>query len=481
MRTSTLVLCSPNGTDRYDYDGRVAEVNFDFARVVPNQKVPSEENWREFLRSLHEYAHFYQFATTSYGFLVTFFGFCRAALVHGFLVVLRDAGGRYSRPLVKANDAHGGPRNPSDFALAMLVELLRVRAGLFGLARFPVLDKAAESSYASVGLWHFIKNSLGMRKMMFGHSMDYVPDRYRIDEILESHAHALSTLWLVGLIRRADGPERLVESVIAHHRSTASGPYREFLTVPCKTSDVLGLWLYCALCDIALNPPLFAHEGKLKDDTELLLFDSNWNPVHRLWQLFVGLSEHPQIPGPESFEAEGWEQAYREVLLRHCSVDNEFVAEVDEAFLDRLRSKVVSLPESELPIFTRTIWMDSLGTYKNIGRVRKVFPLLLSGLPMQFQTLIATVGAPNIVTGALNRQYIRPYMGLCALDMMTWDEVKESSPAICAGSIREHVAIERLLYASKESEDWLEAFQIRGEEVLKSFLASYAVGGAGLT
>src|SRR5215211_4383364 len=98
-----LLIHSPGGYNVYDYSSKVAGLNFDFGGIIGETLTPNRDNWKKVLKALHEYAHFYQFTCTTYGFFNSFLVFCQAILVQSFLVELRREGGNYNRPLVTSD------------------------------------------------------------------------------------------------------------------------------------------------------------------------------------------------------------------------------------------------------------------------------------------------------------------------------------------------------------------------------------------
>ena len=128
------------------------------------------------------------------------------------------------------------------------------------------------------------------------------------------------------------------------------------------------------------------------------------------------------------------------------------------------------------------MWLDTIGVFQNMCRLRSVSPIILSGMPQQLELLFQAVGGPNLICrfGKTVGEYRRAYMGLCAVGLMEIDEMLKESENLYKSSTLSQFGINRLLYYRKAEEDQTVIPTDIGEYAVNTLLSSYGLTSASL-
>jgi hypothetical protein len=474
------LLRAPGTAGVYDPRTNTTGLSFDFEDLFPKVFHPTPESWRKNLAAIHEWVHFYQFATTTYGFLYQALTFAQAYMVNGFLTLYQPRKKRCHLPLIKAGEALSIKKKPKwsvHLRAAYLLEDLR--KAVYGYAPFP------ESFSPKLDEWQLIGEVLnqvcGTPKIYITQVPDGVPAsgalRYRIDDLLEAHAHVLSSMWLMQTVEQYGLPRRITEAVVEHANKVAVGPYKAFLEYELPVPEKHRMYTICALCDIALNPPGFHFE---ETKGQLLLFpDQVWSPVERMWR-YLHMTIQGDLPVPERTEA-GFEWQYLESVKEALKMEGNYVLPFSgsaEGKLEDLRKKSLGLLKSQdVPLSLSLTWLDRIQTFSIASSVREEFPLILAGNHVQdLELLTRSVGGPIVISDLPDRQRFFPRVctGLLNLGLLEDPTSTEGEMAIRSG-IAELEAIGKLLYMSNR-----EAEQVADESLflgcsLREFLEGYGL------
>ncbi len=211
------LLRAPGTAGIYDPRTNTASLSFDLENLFPKVFHPTPESWRKNLAAIHEWVHFYQFATTTYGFLYQALTFAQAYMVNGFLTLYQPRKKSCRLPLIETGEVLSIEETPKWSVHLRAVYLLEdLRKAVYGYAPFP------ESFGPKLGEWRVIGESLneicGTPKIYITQVPEGVPAsgawRYRIDDLLEAHAHALSSLWLMQTVEQYGLPRRITEELL---------------------------------------------------------------------------------------------------------------------------------------------------------------------------------------------------------------------------------------------------------------------------
>ena len=127
-------------------------------------------------------------------------------LANGVLRVARQERGRrrVSLPLTARNEPLTAADNPIDLNLRLITMLQTQRDGILGYGQHVSMDDMQE--------WIFACKAMGQ---LFGGPLAFVIEptfmpeppkiRYRVTDLLETHAHVLSSMWLMLPVDRMDG------------------------------------------------------------------------------------------------------------------------------------------------------------------------------------------------------------------------------------------------------------------------------------
>lgn len=291
------VLRTPGATGVFDPNTNTVGLPYDLEKETPMLGAPSEKTWSRMLQTCHEWAHYYQFATTSYGHLYQTLSHAQTMTLVLALQTYREQGYHLPLPLfttaeqVDLRSALDHDDMTRGFLrLAYILE--RYRRFIFGYSEAPepfgrfVQDD--EWAFAREYLW----NIYGIPRLSItnyqGNAAFKARDEgYRITHLLESHAHALSSLWMVQKIQRYDLPRAISRQIMDHANDRAVGPYGALLRFApdLPVPDTQQLFTFCALCDMALNPPGL---DRFKEEQWVTIPDVVWDPTTRAIEYLVG-------------------------------------------------------------------------------------------------------------------------------------------------------------------------------------------------
>jgi hypothetical protein len=469
----SLLLHAPGTTGVYDPRTNTAGLSFDLEGLFPDLFRPTPDNWRSTLSLLHEWAHFYQFATTSYGFLYQVLTFAQAYMVNGLLTIYDPRKRRCSLPLLNAGAKVDLKSDPH---LRICYILENLRGAVYGYAPFP-------DSFGSIFKEWMIASEVlaeifGAPRIFIGRVPDEVPIsgafRYRIDDLLESHAHALSCVWLMQILERDGLPRRITEELLEHANKMAVGPYRSFLKYELPVPEKDQMYAFCTLCDIALNPPGFHWETK----APVVHFpDRVWNPVERMWR-YVRLTQEGLLPVPERVKP-GFERDFLEGFKRALNLEGEYVLPWSgdpEHKLGHLRKKAQRLLEiKDVPQALSLTWLDRIETFSIASAVREQFPLILGGNNiLDLDVLVRSVRGPVAISQLPSRTRFFPRFctGLIHLGVLELSDVVSGEMLLRSG-IAELEAISRLLHLTREEAEQVSDESVFMGENLVKFLEHY--------
>jgi len=257
----------------------------------------------------------------------------------------------------------------------------------------------------------------------------------------------------------------------------ALGPYKAYLEYELPVPEEHRMYTFCALCDIALNPPGL-HFGETEG--QLLLFpDQVWSPVERMWR-YLHLTIQGDLPVPKR-EDDGFEWQYLESVKAALEMEGNYVLPFSgsaEGKLEDLRKKSLGLLESQdVPMSLSLTWLDRIQTFSLASSVREQFPLILAGNHVQdLELLTRSVGGPIVISNLPGRQRFFPRIctGLLTLGLLK-EPISNEGEMIVRSGIAELEAIGKLLYMSNP-----EAELIADESVflgcsLREFLGEYGL------
>jgi hypothetical protein len=452
---------SPDTVGVYDPTNRAVTLPFDFIGLLPRFIEPKEANWRDFLTAFHEWAHFYQFASTTYGFYYHYLTALQLYLVNGFLRVFEGDLAKLELPLTTLGDGismSSLPSSPLWHVHLRLISLLeRLRTAVYGYSPFDfTLTEASPKGFGELEVFSkVVEQMMGWPGIAIGRIPNFTyrsgNHRYRIDDLLESHAHALGALWFAEAARDVGLPPSLLQSVQDHFNENAIGPYGAFLRLVgnYKIDNRYKIATFCTMCDLALNP-LVLHD--LDGDINRVSFipDFNWNPVERLYTSFqqAGTGELP-LPDVQSAT---WEKDYLEKRKAKLGFDD--VTSIP--FRGSSRKRLALLLEKaqsigDAPEELTHLWLDALGIYVAAEELREIRPFPLAGGRSSLSMLTKTLGGPSVVCkfGTGSKFYPRLAWGLVTLGLLEPANVGRWVSHRTTTGLSISLALQKFLYMDK--------------------------------
>jgi len=471
------LLQAPGTTGSYDPRTNTAGLAFDLGDLLPNIFKPTRADWRKNLVALHEWAHFYQFATTTYGFLYQTFTFAQAYMVNGLLSLYDPRKGRCRLPLL-ASGATAGLVSQPPWHLHLRISYLleQLRNAVYGYAPFP--EVLGDPSGEWMAVFEVLSEICGTPKIVITRTPGEAPlsgaHRYRIDDLLESHAHALSSIWLMQIVERDELPRCITDELLQHANEVAVGPYRAFLQHALPVPDRDRMYAFCALCDIALNPPGFHIENQRP---MVLIPDQVWSPVERMWR-YMALTQEGRLPVPNR-DKPGFEWEFLKKLKDSLTNERDYVLPFSanpERKLEDLREKTLGLLRIEdVPEALSLTWLDRIQAFSLANAAREQIPLILAGNHIQdLEVLIRSVGGPVAISRLQDRTRLFPRIctGLIHLGILTLGDSLIGEHVVRAG-IAQLEAVSRLLYMTRGEIEKVASDSVFMEESLTAFLERY--------
>jgi hypothetical protein len=411
-----------------------AQLSFDLAAL--NFLRPGPGNWRENWKAYHEWAHFYQFVTTSYGAYYRSLTMAQLLSVARLLLTYEVEATRFRLPLL-ANEAapltelveaeRYDPAQPVDLRLIALLEDYRRLVYGYKVAKPGHEESWEDERRLFLGV---TQDMFGLPPLSFYWTSEWLPleaevlAQFEISDLLESHAHALSTLWLHQAVERFELPRSIAEESLEEANRYAIGPYGRFFDVAwncLKVAPKHHSHALCTLCDLALSPPGF---NEWQAGTSVAMPDTTWSPLTRLVHLF-SLAHNGRLPKMD-FTTPGWQWAFMDDLGR--SVDPmwaEYFPPYESAPFDTSQELVETVSEkvraavdgSLIPPEAGLYLIDGFETYALSDRLRGLAeaPCLLGGNTIEdLQLLVEAVGGPSLITppGGSGKVFSRVCMGL---------------------------------------------------------------------
>ena len=449
------------------YDAETSLAGFDFnPRYLQSFFEPRQDNWRQLLAAYHEWVHHYQFYATTYGYLYRLVSNSQLLLVNGILRVSKEDGGRrlklplatHSVPL-SASSGH-----PHDLNLLLVTMLQAQRDGILGFGPHISLNDLTEWQVAC-----------SIMDRMFGGPKtvviepSYMPTpphiRYPVTDLLETHAHVLSSVWLMQAVERIDGDPRISRSAVEHANEQMVGPYSAFAPfvpgLPGSPEDRIKL--FCALVEIALNPPGIHRHPQQPWETMISPLYTSWFPVVRLENL-MALALDGRITLPDT----SWPEWGRDFLH---SVDQAIqqqgdtpgaflpsTEQVAQPTLERVVERIsrYAAIDDDVPAELLTFQLDGLAKLCIVEQIKQQAALLLSGFVIdELKLLTARLGGPTARCRDESGSWtlIGACTGLLRLGLLSPGTVAAGSDAIVnLGAPIAHTLHQLLLHSRTELE-----------------------------
>lgn len=372
---------------------------------------PTAGTWRQTYLLYHELVHFYQFHATSWGLLHQVLGRAEFRLLSGFLRAYADCDDDVSLPLL----GYGASRSLSAIdgddprillRYAYLLDLLRRH--IFGY------EPAARSPFGASGddeylqLVDVLHHLFGMPKIMVVQSESFRstgerarPPALRIDDLLESHAHALSSLWMFQAVERFELDPEIGRAVLRSARRAATGSYGSILSYAydLPIDERYELAMLSTICDLSLNAidPRWILHGTANPEALLHIMDDRLDPIANCLTL-VRATIDGDLPVLQP--GAGLQSMVDEYLDRLSSFTFGFdhLADHSLSISDIRDSPLVrALQPNEV---LNDVTLDILGTYTGALEVRRTHhPLVLGGLMIEdLGHLVSALGVPNILS-----------------------------------------------------------------------------------
>jgi hypothetical protein len=401
---------------------------------------------------------------TTYGFMYQMWTRGQYFLMSTFLSEYAGEAWRYSLPLLSEGEQISveealADELRSELYLRLVYMLEQYRRNVFGYEPPP---EGVSEAYSLSSEWVVAREIL---HEVFGFPMVSIvrapddlavsgADRYQIDDVLESHAHALSSLWMMQAVERFGLPNRITEELLNEVNEQAVGPYGAFLSYApdLPVEPKLQLFMFCAFCDLALNPPGY-HFTNPNPDAVQAIADRVWSPSERIWSyLERTISGNFPVPHPETGSYPEWEFSYLAQVKESLGIEGENILpfKVDISHqLNPIIEKAKGLLDAEdTHEALTTVWLDTIGTSKLANEIRQHVPLLLGGGVIEdLQLLISSIGGPNVFCKIekTERIYHRVCAGLSQLGMVPKEELLRVSDLSTRMDISVVEAIRKLL------------------------------------
>ncbi len=369
---------------------------------------PTVDNWRQAHQVMHELVHFYQFYATSWGLLHQVLGRTQFLLLSGFLREYADADSTVKLPLLEAGESMAAlPDNDQEDPRALLrfVFLLeRLRRHVFGYEPAPAdvlpddeVQWLVEVLYEGFGLPKLTVSRRPAETAVVDHG-------YRIDDLLESHAHALSSLWMFQAVERHGLADEIRQAVLRVGNRFAAGPYGTLLGFARRlpVAEHMQLSMFCTICDVALNlvDPRWVLGLGANPATFHVVSEEVFDPVANSLRLLSGTIDgaYPTLGTPGTIDS--LVGSYLDDLASIAGTPahlSQGAPGLDEILTSPLVGMLRSRRDQEL---LNTVALDTVGSYGAAGRARREHqPLLLGGVMIEdLAVLLAAIGLPNILS-----------------------------------------------------------------------------------
>jgi len=463
------LLRAPDQAGIFDHVDLSAGISFLMEKLHPDVFKPDLTNWKWNYQLFHEWAHFYQFTTTSYGFLYNVFTYCQFLMVNGFLRTYggevpgyprgADAKKKFRCRLPLLEEGENSSLETEDLwrgNLRVVYNLEQYRNSIFGYSDFPVpiTDFLKSEEFATIS---GLGTTLGMPTIFVGHTPEKFyssTHRYKIDDLLESHAHALASLWLYDAVDKYKLPKKISADIREYSASMAIGPYGNLLKYGeiLPTDNRMKLYVFCALCDIALNPFCF-YSDKQKAIT---VTGHSWSPVERFWHL-INLAGEKRIRMPDfkKYPYPDFQHKFIEHLISDCMKEIRVLYTIPpDLTIDHILAPLIEkadhfMKTGDVPESLCLRWLDIIGSYKVAFENRKVVPLLLAGGNIdELKLLMRSVGGPSLFhkSNGSSRVYHRVCNGLVHLGYLNQKNMIPESDKIFVESFSIIEAFKALMY-----------------------------------
>lgn len=446
------------------YDPETSLAGFDFGpEVLPEFFVPDLSNWRRLLAMYHEWVHHYQYHATSYGYLYRIVANTQVLIANGILRIVAEEGG--SRPLrlplaSRTEPIAASTGHPNDMNQRLVTLLQAQRDGILGYG--PHVDPADFGEYR-LACQAFRENFGG--PMTIVTEPTYMPAppriRYPATYLLETHAHVLSTVWLMLAVDRNGGDRRIVEAALAQANDHLVGPYAAFSQfVPGLPGGADQIKMFCALAEIALNPLGVHRHRRLAPETMYNVLYTSWFPVVRMESLMSHALEG-RIAWPAADRAETGRRlldAVGDAFEQGGSLRATFIAGADgavalptlEAIVDRtMRYAAV---EGDVPPPLLAFQIDGLAKLIVAEGMKERSPLLLSGFVIEeLRDLVSQLGGPSAICRDGNQSYtlVGACAGLLHLGLLSPETLRAGGDAIVHAGLPIAHALQLLLVRTR--------------------------------
>lgn len=386
-----ISLNAPGDTGVFEPFSNTVGLDFDIEELYPDITRPAPGSWQLNWKLFHEWAHFYQFATTNYGFYYHALASVQLLLTNGFLRVYMPRRRRYRLPLLRGQPLRTFPEvmNSGDgenggLHVRQIQWIDDYRRAIYGYAAKPELRDV--SSYESRLMLEVLHDMFDFPKVMVywpAEGQDLGQNRFRITDFLESHAFALATLWIAQVVERFGLPKSIVPEAQTYANTAAIGPYNAFLRysewLPAEPEKQLHL--FCLLCDMSLNPPgpgmSPGATGPTGRPTTFVMPDTTWAPVTRLWQLIIhahgGTMPAYRADSPEYLEE------FPRALQRSLDLQGGYFPPYSGPQYDPrpMINRIVRF--NDVPEALEMLILERLLTFEIAQRARRTMPYLLGG------------------------------------------------------------------------------------------------------
>ena len=435
-------LQEPGEAGTYDAETSLAGLDFG-AEHLTSFFEPTERNWRQLMAAYHEWIHHYQYHATSYGYLARHVSNAQLLLVNGVLRLTRETGHRVPLPLAqRMTPLTESLDHPVDVNLRLITMLHELRDGILGFG--PHIDMSAMQE------WLIACRVLGDQ---FGGPRaivlepTYMPTpptiRYPVRDLLETHAHVLSALWLMLAVDRIDGDRRIMTAAADHANAQLVGPYAAFTPFASGLpgDDANRMKLFCGLAEIALSPPGIHRHPRMSTETMITPLHTSWFPVVRMETLMAdALNAAIEMPDP------GWPDCGRLLIdsviraqEQRGSVPGAFLPIADGAVaqpaLERVVQRVAryAAVDDDVPPPLLSFQLDGLAKLCVAEELRQDVPLMLAGFVIEeLRLLVSRVGGPTTISHVDGRKQtlVGNCMGLLHLGLLSPATLQAGSDAV---------------------------------------------------
>ena len=440
IRTS---LQAPGAAGSYDPETSLAGFDFSAGAWPPDFFKPDLSNWRRTLAIYHEWIYHFQFHATTFGYLYRIVANTQLLLANGILRRAKRDRKRVRLPLAsRSTPIMQSLDDPMDFDLRAVTLLQRSREGVLGFQPHATRSDIDEFRIAASAFMHLFG---GPSTIVI--EPTFMPEppriRYPVRDLLETHAHILSALWLMQAVERTGADRSITAALLNDANAQLAGPYKAFIDfTPDLPGEADRLKLFCALAEVALNPPGVHRHPMMQDNAILAPLHTSWFPVVRM-ETLLSFALKGLIRGrPDS----GWPDAAREIMesvqsaLEQAGViPSAFLAGsgglVAMPVLQRVvdRTLAFAARDDDVPPPLLAFQVDALGKLLVAEELRNEGPLLLSGSVIEeLKLLTSGLGGASAVCddGSSARTIIGNCMGLHRLGLLSTETLQAGSDAI---------------------------------------------------